>query len=102
MSKQFIYQFTPARPDLRPDDPTAWTEEDNRIAARHFAYLQQATEAGTVILAGRDPTGKGPAIVIIEVESEQAARDFMNDDPFVARGLMHADLHPFRVALLRA
>jgi len=96
----FIYVFDPIRPEL-VTDPDAWTEEDTRIAEAHFAYLKRATEQGTVILAGRSLDGIGPAVVILEVESEAAARRFMQNDPFVSGGLMRANLHPFRAALVR-
>ncbi len=97
---QFLYQFQPLRPEL-VTNPDAWTEEDNRIGKAHFAYLKRATEAGIVLLAGRSLDGVGPAIVILEAESEAAARDFMEKDPFVAGNLMRARLHPFRAALVR-
>ena len=97
---QFIYVFDPVRPELITD-PDAWTDEDTRIAGEHFAYLQKATREGVVILAGRSLDGDGPAVVIFEADSEQDARGFMEADPFVARGLMRAKLHPFRAALVR-
>jgi uncharacterized protein YciI len=97
---QFVYVFDPIRPEL-VTDPDAWTEEDVRIAEAHFAYLQKATREGTVILAGRSLDGKGPAVVIFEAASEKEAREFMESDPFVSGGLMRADLHPFRAALVR-
>lgn len=97
---QFLYQFDPVRPEL-VTDADAWTEEDVRIGQAHFAYLKQATQDGIVLLAGRSLDGVGPAIVIINAESEAAARDFMENDPFVAGGLMRASLHPFRASLIR-
>jgi len=97
---QFIYHFEPIRPEL-VTEPDAWTEEDNRIGEAHFAYLQKATQDGIVLLAGRSQDGIGPAIVIFETDSEEAARSFMENDPFVADGLMRASLHPFRAALVR-
>ena len=97
---QFIYHFDPIRPEL-VTDADAWTDEDNRIAESHFAYLEKATREGIVLLAGRSQDGVGPAIVIFEAESEEAARQFMEDDPFVSSGLMRASLHPFRAALVR-
>ena len=97
---QFIYHFEPIRPELLTD-PDAWTEGDNRTGEAHFAYLQKATQEGIVLLAGRSQDGVGPAIVIFEAESEGAARQFMENDPFVAGGLMRASLHPFRAALVR-
>ena len=98
--EQFIYLFEAIRPELITN-PDAWTAEDTRIAEEHFAYLQKATEEGIVILAGRSLDGKGPAVVIFEADSEEKARSFMEADPFVAGGLMRADLHPFRAALVR-
>ena len=98
--QQFIYAFEALRPEL-VTNPDAWTEADIRIGRDHFAYLKKATQEGTVILAGRSTDGQGPAIVIFEATSEEEARQFMEDDPFVASGLMRAELHPFRVALVR-
>jgi uncharacterized protein YciI len=99
---QFIYHFLPGdRPELATD-PEAWTERDERIAQEHFERLRRATDDGTVILAGRSQDGIGPAVVILEAASEVAARRFMEDDPFVRDRLFRAELHPFRVALLRA
>lgn len=98
--QQFIYLFDPVRPEM-VTDPDAWTEGDLRIAENHFAYLQGATRDGVVLLADRSTDGLGPAIVILEAASEQVARHFMENDPFVAGGLMRASLHPFRAALVR-
>ena len=98
--QQYIYVFDPVRPEM-VTDPDAWTEEDIEVGRAHFAYLRQATEVGTVILAGRSLDGVGPAVVIFEATSEKEARRFMEKDPFVAGGLMRASLHPFRAALVR-
>ena len=97
---QFIYHFDPIRPEL-VTDADAWTDEDNRIAEVHFSYLEKATREGVVLLAGRSQDGVGPAIVIFEAESEEAAHQFMENDPFVSGGMMRASLHPFRAALVR-
>ncbi len=100
-TKHFIYVFDPVRPEL-VTDPHAWTEEDELIGERHFAYLRKATDNGIVLMAGRSLDGEGPAIVIFETSSEQEARRFMEADPFVAEGLMRASLHPFRASLVRS
>ncbi len=99
-TEQFIYTIEATRPEL-VTDPDAWTEDENRIAREHFAYLKRATEEGTVLLAGRAQDGLGPAIVVFEASSKEAARHFMENDPFIASGLMRASLHPFRAALVR-
>ncbi len=82
-------------------NPDAWTEEDSKIGEAHFEYLKEATEAGVVILAGRSLDGVGPAVVVFEAESEEEARRFMEQDPFVREGLFRATLHPFRAAMVR-
>jgi uncharacterized protein YciI len=98
---QFLYHFTPgSRPELSTG-PEVWTEADNAIAQAHYERLKRAAEEGIVILAGRSQDWIGPAIVIIEVESEAAAREFMENDPFVKEGLFSASLHPFKAALIR-
>jgi len=97
----FIYQFTPKdHPELMTD-PDAWTEDDSRISEEHFNYLKQGLADEVVIFAGRSLDGIGPAVVVLEVINEQAAREFMEADPFVKEGLFGADLHPFRAALVR-
>ena len=98
--QQYLYQFEAIRPELITN-PEAWTEEDLKIVKAHFKYLQQATDDGIVILAGRSTDGRGPAIVILDLMSEESAREFMGKDPFVKYGLMKASLHPFRAALVR-
>lgn len=98
---QFLYYFTPGpRPELATD-MEAWTDADNQIAQAHYDRLKLAAEEGFLILAGRSQDGIGPAIVIIEVESEEEARKYMEEDPFVKEGLFGAELHPFKAALMR-
>jgi uncharacterized protein YciI len=101
VGNQFIYVFLPGERAELATDPTAWTESDEKIAAEHFRYLAKGTADGIVVMAGRSQDGIGPAIVILETESEQLARDFMEDDPFLTSGLFRASLHPFRTALQR-
>ncbi len=99
-TNHYIYVFDPIRPEL-VTDPDSWTEKDEQIGERHAIYLKQATERGTVLLAGRSLDGLGPAVVVLEVDSEIEAQRFMEADPFVAEGLMRASLHPFRAAFMR-
>lgn len=101
MSEQYLYRFGPGeRPELATD-PDAWTPSDERVFEAHFAYLTAGAEAGTVVMAGRSQDGVGPAIVILEVESQADAEAFIAGDPFVTNGLFTASLHPFRIAIDR-
>ena len=85
-------------------DDSAWTDKDEEIVSIHFKTLQNLTENGIVILAGRtirkDPSDFG--IVILETESEDEAREHMKKDPAVKQGIMTAELYPFNVALVRS
>ncbi|MEN8242226.1 MAG: YciI family protein [Chloroflexota bacterium] len=98
---QFLYYFTPGKRAALIAGPEAWTDADNAVAEAHYLRLKQAAEDGILILAGRSQDWVGPAVVIIEVESEEAAREFMEADPFVKEGLFGASLHPFKAALMR-
>jgi uncharacterized protein YciI len=79
------------------------TLEEDEIIDQHFAYLQDLTKEGVIILVGRtlntDETGFG--LTIFEAEDEFAARQIMENDPAVKNGLMAATLFPYRVALSR-
>ncbi len=97
----FLYHFLPGERTDLATNPDAWTEEDNKIGEAHYERLKQATNDGIVILAGRSQDGIGPAIVIFEADSEEEARFFMEEDPFVSERLFRAELHPFRAALVR-
>jgi uncharacterized protein len=99
---EFAYVFGPGdRPALRTD-PDAWTEEDSRIGGDHYERLRRETIEGRVIFAGLSLDGVGPAIVVIEADSAEDAKRFMEEDPFVANGLFTATLHPFAASLMRA
>lgn len=97
-TKQYLYQLTPVRPGFRPD-PESMTPEEAAAAQRHYDYLKDATDRGQVLLAGSalDETRFG--IVILEADSPDAARSFMENDPFAAEGVMRVSLHPFRIGL---
>ena len=98
-TNQYIYHFAPVRADF---DPESMTPREVEAAEQHYAYLKAAADRGQVLLAGRSLDDTGPAIVILEAESPDAARGFMESDPFVAEGVMRASLHPFRAALVRS
>jgi uncharacterized protein YciI len=74
------------------------TSEENSIMEEHFQYLKQATEAGTVLLAGPclDNTF---GIVIFIAANDEAAHTFMFNDPSVLKNMMMAELHPMRISL---
>lgn len=82
-------------------DEANWTDDDNNLVYEHFKVLQVLLKENILILAGKtdnlDETTFG--LVILQVESEEAARTIMENDPTVKGGIMTAELHPYSVAL---
>jgi uncharacterized protein YciI len=97
---QYLYFLKPARLGMVTEGPTP---EEAETVSRHFAYLEDLTEKGVMILMGRtqnrDETTFG--IAIFEAEDESAARMIMEADPAVRAGVMRAELYPYRIALMR-
>jgi uncharacterized protein YciI len=99
-SGQYVYILRLA-PQFHAE--AAWTDTENAVVARHFAWLTDAVTSGQVILVGRttESLDKTFGIVIFEAGSADAASEFMRSDPAVVAGLMTATVHPYSVALQR-
>ncbi len=97
MPSQYLYRIQPLREGFLVES----TPDEDRIVTEHFHYLQRLTEEGVVLLAGRtlntDPSCFG--IVIFVAESEEAARELVQNDPAVRASVFRAELFPYRVAL---
>lgn len=96
---EFVYVIRPRRRDMLA---TGLTVEEQSAMGAHFRYLQEGLAAGRVLLAGRTQT-TGPesfGICIFSADDEAAARSFTAADPAVAAGVMEAEVHPYKVALL--
>jgi UDP:flavonoid glycosyltransferase YjiC (YdhE family) len=72
-----------------------------KVTATVLEALKQSGKRGILGTPGEQHDGVGPAIVIFEADSEEEARNFVENDPFVVGGMMRASLHPFRAALVR-
>lgn len=95
---QFLYRIQPTRIGMVADAPT---EQEAQVIGEHFAYLKHLTDQGTVLTAGRTLTKdeRTFGIVVFVAASEVEALSIMNNDPAVVRGVMRAELFPYRVAL---
>jgi uncharacterized protein YciI len=91
---EYIYLIHPFR-DGFFENPTT---EEKAILDEHFAYLQEAAEAGITILGGlcTDDTFE---LVILQAENEEAANAFMFADPSVKKNIMAAELHPILISI---
>ena len=97
--QQFLYRLQVERLEMLTEGPTP---EETAVLEQHASYLQQMTDEGQVLLAGRTQQEDASTfgIVILVADSEQQAARLMAEDPAVARDLMHAELFPFRIALV--
>ena len=98
MPHEFLYrlQLVPAF-----HDENTWTDRENAVVDEHFTYLQQLLAWGKLILAGRtlDSLDKTFGIAIFRASSQEEAQKIMENDPAVRKGLMTAELFPYRVAV---
>jgi uncharacterized protein YciI len=76
------------------------TDAEASIIEEHFNYLQSLTKQGVVLVFGRTENNDQSTfgIVIFRADSEDAARSIMNNDPAVKKGVMRADLFPYKIA----
>ena len=95
----YLYRIQPTRLEMLTHGPTTAEAE---IIAQHLAYLQQLTEQGVVVLAGRTLTTDESSfgLVVFRADSEEAARTVMEQDPAVLYRVMRAELYPYRIALM--
>lgn len=98
--KQYIYVLKLISSLL---DERNWTEKEEKITERHFAKLQALLHEGKLILAGKTEglDEKTFGIVILGTTSEDEALNIMNSDPAISEGIMHGELFPYHVALIR-
>lgn len=97
---QWLYYLQPTRLGMLTEGPTI---EEAKTVTNHFAYLENLTEKGVMILMGRTQNNDASTfgIAIFEAEDEPAARTIMENDPAVQAGVMRAVLYPYKIALMR-
>ena len=93
--KEYIYLIHPFRHEFF-ECPTPFEEQ---VMDAHFEYLKQAASIGTLVLAGPclDETF---GVVVLRADSDEAARQFMLNDPSVKSNVMMAELHPMKISLM--
>jgi uncharacterized protein len=96
--QEFLYKLQLVRGDMLQTGPT---EREQAVVAEHFAYLQDLTAKGAIILVGRTLTTdeNTMGLAIFRAESEDDAIRIMNSDPAVKNGVMTATLYPFKIVL---
>lgn len=101
VTNRYLYRTRPTRLEMVMQGPT---DEETSILSEHFSYLQSLTRKGVVLVFGRTQNNDTATfgIVIFRAESEDAARSIMNSDPAVKKGIMSAELFPYKIAGLNA
>ena len=63
--------------------------------------MQELASQNVILLVGRGLQRESPfGIVILRVDNEDAARQIMENDPAVQKGMMRATLSPFQVLIM--
>ncbi|MFT3682029.1 MAG: YciI family protein [Ferruginibacter sp.] len=84
-------------------DEKNWTKQDEGIVGAHFQRLVKFKNEGIVVLAGRtnyetnNPDMQG--LVIFYASDDEAAKQFMLEDPAVKNSIMLAKVHPYSIAI---
>jgi uncharacterized protein YciI len=75
------------------------TDEEASVLSEHVNYLKALIDQGVVLVFGRTQNNDSSTfgIVIFRAESDDMARSIMNNDPAVKKGLMRAEIFPYKV-----
>lgn len=65
------------------------------VVSDHWAYQDRAFSEGRLVCSGPQPQGGG-GIAIVRGDDEDEARRLLDNDPFVAGGVVTYQLIPFR------
>ena len=95
---QFVYILKPVRKDMASTGPN---KVEEAVMVEHVRYVEELARRGMLVLAGQTNGDEDHTfgIAVFEAGSEACARDMMNKDPAVWRGVMTGELYPFRIAV---
>ena len=98
-ASQYLYKIQPTRPEMLSEGST---DEESEIIAQHYNYLKNLLDEGVLVMAGRtlNTDSSSFGIIILNADSEQVAKQLMDNDPAVKSSVMKAQLFPYRVALM--
>jgi len=87
----------------RQDFITNPKENEDKIMEDHFYYLKSLLKQKKLYLAGPTLISEDPfGLIILEAESEEEARELLENDPSVKAGIQEiVDFRPIRLSLTR-
>ena len=94
MPKHYLIMYHPPREDFLENA----TGGESAEVSKHFGYLKLLNAEGVVLFAGRAADARF-GIALLETETEQDARDILDNDPAVKAKVFTAELLPFSLAL---
>ena len=99
MGKQhYFFKLIPPRPTF----PFDITDDERRLMEEHSRYFDQHFAAGRLLLYGPVMAASGAfGLAVLEVDSEDEARQFGEADPSVKGGLNRFEISPMRVSAAR-
>ena len=100
MSSTYIYILRPVRVGMVTEKPTP---DEALTIQEHFNHLQDLGRQGRVLLFGRTADDEPGVfgIVVFNADTRADAETVMGSDPAVRRGVMTAELKPFRIAYIQ-
>jgi uncharacterized protein YciI len=95
--KQYAYLVRPAFDQVFM---ASAGERETAVVAEHWEFLLDLNRRGSLVFAGR--CFDGPfGIIVFEAADDEEAAAITGSDPSVVAGVQQAELHPFKVGLLR-
>ncbi|PWK07016.1 YciI family protein [Tumebacillus permanentifrigoris] len=94
--QEFVYLFKPKRDNFFE----SMTPEEMAAMGQHVEYSNRLFSEGKIVLGGACTNGAF-GIIVFRAESPEAAQEIFDNDPAVVAGVVDAELHPYRVALLQ-
>jgi uncharacterized protein len=95
--KQYAYLIRPA---FDQAFMASAGEREQAVVEAHWQFLLDLHRRGRLVFAGR--CFNGPfGIIVFEAGGDDEAAAIADSDPSVLAGVQQAELHPFKVGLLR-
>lgn len=94
---EWIYFIHPPRDDFA----ATMTDAEKAVWSVHWGRIQRLYADGAIVLVGPTLGTVNTGTCVFEAPDEEAARQFMYEDPVFIAVLARPELRPFRVSLLR-
>ncbi len=94
---EWIYFLHPPRDNFA----ATMTEEGGAVWQRHFEWVDELFQEGTLVMVGATGGTINTGIGIFEAPDEETARAIVSKDPAAGGGYARGELRPFELGLMR-